>query len=97
MSHKRTNTTSLYNEHRRGGCVVKKRIGEHADFYEREYRRGRDPYQRELRRHDQVGMNRRFFGYLAGVRDPDETPAWVEATGSTGGAPSALRCPPRAH
>lgn len=96
MSHRRTNTTSLYNEHRRAGRPVKKRIGEHFSYYESAYRRGEDPYRTELRRHDQASMNRRFYGYLDGVRDPDVTPAWVETIPGTAGAPSALRCPARA-
>jgi len=96
MSHRRTNTTSLYNEHRRAGRAVKKRIGEHFDFYESAYRRGQDPYLTELHRHDQASMDRRFVGYLNGVRDPGATPAWVEAIPGTSGAPSALRCPARA-
>lgn len=97
MSPRRTNTTSLYNEHLRTGRVVKKRFGAHFDFYEREYRCGRDPYKRELRRHNQTWLNRRFLGYLAGVRDPDETPAWVDVVQTNGKAPPVLKCPPRAR
>lgn len=96
MKRRLTHTTTLWKERRLEG-VVKKPFGMHLDWYEREYRQGRDPYRIERDRHDQTILNRRFMGYADGVRDPGESPSWTDTIATHPRGPVALRCPARAR